>query len=168
MPYSEAVRPTRLVYSQLLFSQIVLDTLQCDFSAIRYKHRGKRLCSRRNGSVVSYAVRGEQPAREVSRLSKGTHVHSLKRDGGRAQSVLQNYVPKAIVCGTMYPSSLGAASDGFGVEPRYSWRMSVRGECAPLCIRTRATRASTGCPVLRRLRTPLGEGEGEDATACQH
>lgn len=58
------------------------------------------------------AVASKKAAREVSRLSEGTHIHKYDLE---EQRVSIESLQKYIVCGGGILESLGAASDGFTV-----------------------------------------------------
>lgn len=76
MPYSEAVRPTRLIYCQPGSSQSTPCSSQCDFSTVCDQHGCKRLGCLRCGRVVADAIAGTELARETTGLLEGTHGHS--------------------------------------------------------------------------------------------
>jgi hypothetical protein len=76
MPYSEAVRPTRLEDFVSSIQTEEYEVLQCNFSPIRYEHRGKRFDCWRNSGAVTDGIGTEQLAREVGGLSYSAHFHN--------------------------------------------------------------------------------------------
>jgi hypothetical protein len=77
MPYSEAVRPTRL---ELVLASSRRETSgrrfsQSNFSAVRYEHRCERLDGDSSGGAVAERVGSQKLAGEVRGLSDGAHGH---------------------------------------------------------------------------------------------
>jgi hypothetical protein len=77
MPYSEAVRPTRLglVLASTRGETSRRGFSQRNFSTVRYEHRRERLDGDGRGRAVAERVGGQELAGEVRGLSDGAHGH---------------------------------------------------------------------------------------------